>query len=285
MDPNTWLQYSATEEQIQKFNDEGYLIVEDALSPEMVAKLNKAVDKVEEKERAEQNLSPDAILSKFRTIVEDDIFLDLLDNPKTFPLLWDFLGWNIQHYISHLIVYPPEDKAGDISKGGWHQDGGRPIPDMERPHPRLSLKVSFWLSDVDTPDHGAMTIVPGSHKSDTKPEACNIAEGILPVCVKAGTAVFFDRRMWHRRGFNTSDVTRRVLFLGYSYRWLRGLDYNNMPEEVLSKCDPIRRQLLGDGVDVKGWWQPTEEDVPLLGWLREHKGEDYINSLDKCSRT
>lgn len=284
MDPKNWLQYCATKEQLQKFEDDGYLIVEDAIEPELLGQLNQAVDKVEAKERAAQGLSPDKMLSKFRTIVEDDAFLELLDNPKTFPLLWNILGWNIQHYISHLIIYPPEEKAGDIRSGGWHQDGGRPVPEMERPHPRLSLKISYWLSDVHTPENGAMTIIPGSHKSDTKPEACDTGEGILPICVKAGTAVLFDRRMWHRRGFNTSDITRRVLFLGYSYRWLRGLDYNNLPEEILSKCDPIRRQLLGDGVDVKGWWQPTEEDVPLLGWLREHKGEDYINSLDKCSR-
>ena len=82
--------------------------------------------------------------------------------------------------------------------------------------------------------------------------------------------------MWHSRGWNYSDVTRKVLFLGYSYRWLRGLDYNNMPPELLRRCDPIRRQLLGDGVNVKGWWQPTDEDVPLKQWLRKHKGDDYV---------
>jgi ectoine hydroxylase len=129
---------------------------------------------------------------------------------------------------------------------------------------------------VTTPENGAMEIVPGSHKLATKPEGCDTGEGVMPVCVKAGSAVLFDRRMWHRRGINTSDITRRVLFFGYSYRWLRGLDYNNLPEEVLSKCDPIRRQLLGDGVDVKGWWQPTEADVPLKGWLRDHRGEEYV---------
>ena len=69
--------------------------------------------------------------------------------------------------------------------------------------------------------------------------------------------------MWHSRGTNISDLTRKVLFLGYSYRWLRGLDYNVIPDEILEKCDPIRRQMLGDGVDVKGWWQPTEASK---GW-------------------
>ena len=284
MDQRDWLRYCATEEQLRHFDEEGYLVVEDALDPQLLGRLNEAVDRVWARERRSQGLGPQAVLNKFRTVVEDDAFLELLDNPKTFPLLWDILGWNIQHYISHLIIYPPEEKAGDLSGSGWHQDGGRPVPEMERPHPRLSLKISYWLSDVDTPEHGAMTIVPGSHRSDSKPEACRTGEGLLPVCVKAGTAVLFDRRMWHRRGFNTSGVTRRVLFFGYSYRWLRGLDYNLMPDEILAKCDPIRRQLLGDGVDVKGWWQPTDADVPLKGWLEANRGKDYLASLDKASR-
>ena len=279
MDAKKWLQYCATEAQLRQFNDEGYLIVKDALSLDLLARLNDAVDRVEAKERETKGLKSDALLGKFRTVVEDDTFLELLDNPKTFPLLWDILGWNIQLYISHLIVYPPEQKKREINPGGWHQDGGRPVPEMERPHPRLSLKISYWLSDVDTPEHGAMEIVPRSHKLDTKPEGCDADKGVMPVCVKAGTAVLFDRRMWHRRGINTSDVTRRVLFFGYSYRWLRGLDYNLIPENILGKCDPIRRQLLGDGIDVKGWWQPTEADVPLKSWLREHRGEDYLKAL------
>ena len=87
---------------------------------------------------------------------------------------------------------------------------------------------------------------------------------------------------WHQdggrpvRGVNTSDVTRKVIFIGYSYRWLRGLDYNNFPEEILAQCDPIRRQLMGDGVDVKGWWQPTDADVPLKTWIETHRGKEHL---------
>ena len=152
---------------------------------------------------------------------------------------------------------------------------------MERPHPRLSLKVSYWLTDVTDRDNGAMRLIPGSHKLDTRPpnrdnDPDGDPEGAIDLLVKRGTAVLFDRRMWHSRGWNFSDVTRKVLFMGYSYRWLRGLDYNLMPEEVLEKCDPIRRQLLGDGVDVKGWWQPTDADVPLKTWIAEHRGEEYL---------
>lgn len=270
-----WLRYCATQEQLDTFNDDGYLVVEDALPPQMVEQLTDVVNRIEIEERKRQNLCPNQLLVKFRTVIEDDIFLELLDWPQTFPLVWDILGWNIQLYISHLIVYPPEPEKDKVLTDGWHQDGGRPVREMERPQPRLSLKISYWLSDVDSPDNGAMQIIPGSHKQDALPLSSDSdSEKILDLCVKAGTAVLFDRRMWHRRGLNTSSTSRKVLFFGYSYRWLRGLDFNLMPQEVLKKCDPIRRQLLGDGVDIKGWWQPTEADVPLRTWIKDHRGEE-----------
>jgi len=270
-----WLRYCATQEQLDTFNDDGYLVVEDALPPQMVEQLTQVVDRIETEERKQQNLSSNQLLVKFRTVIEDDIFLELLDWPQTFPLVWDILGWNIQLYISHLIVYPAKPEKDKVLTGGWHQDGGRPVQEMERPQPRLSLKISYWLSNVDSPDNGAMQIIPGSHKRDALPLSSDSdSEKILDLCVKAGTAVLFDRRMWHRRGLNTSNTSRKVLFFGYSYRWLRGLDFNLMPEEILKKCDPIRRQLLGDGVDIKGWWQPTEADVPLRTWIKEHRGEE-----------
>ena len=277
------LQHIMTDEQRHHFEQEGYLIVEDALDREMIDRLLLASDRVDSDERRKNGLGPGELVSKFRTIVEDDVYLELLDWPRTFPLIWDILGWNVQHYISHLIYYPPEHDHENDTRGGWHQDGGRPVPEMERPQPRLSLKVGFWLSDIDAPDRGGIRIVPGSHKRDAAPERQpgSEPEGVLQLQVKAGTAVLFDRRMWHARGLNRSDVTRKVFFLGYSYRWLRGLDYNVMPEAILAKCDPIRRQLLGDGVDVKGWWQPTDEDVPLKTWLLEQKGAEYVERISE----
>ena len=280
---SSWLEYCATDEQLKAFNDMGYLVVEDAISREMVDALEEVADRVDAEERTKKGLAPHKLLSKFRTVVEDDLLLELLDNKKVFPLLWDILGWNIQLYISHLIMYPPEppDTPRVTKAAHWHQDGGRPVPEMERPHPRLSLKVSYWLTDVTDRDNGAMRLIPGSHKLDTRPPNSDNnpdgdPEGAMDLLVKRGTAVLFDRRMWHSRGWNFSDVTRKVLFMGYSYRWLRGLDYNLMPAELLEKCDPIRRQLLGDGVDVKGWWQPTDADVPLKTWIEEHRGEEYL---------
>ena len=100
MNAKKWLQHCATEAQLRQFNDEGYLIVEDALSPDLLARLNDAVDRVEARERETKGLKSDALLKKFRTIVEDDVFLELLDNPKTFPLIMGYFG--MEYTALHL---------------------------------------------------------------------------------------------------------------------------------------------------------------------------------------
>ena len=169
-----WLLHTATREQLQFFEDEGYLIVPDALSAATVARLTDASDRLyadaQQADGSGSSGSQGGTLGLFRSVSRDPAILDLVDEPSTFPLLWDILGWNIQLYISHLIVYPPEPTDSEISKqkttgNGWHIDGGRPVPEMEeRPQPRLSLKVGYFLTDTRSEHSGAMRIVPRSHK-------------------------------------------------------------------------------------------------------------------------
>ena len=115
-------------------------------------------------------------------------------------------------------------------------------------------------------------MIPGSHKNDTliRPEGGEgQPEGAVPVLAKPGTAVLFDRRTWHTASPNWSDVTRKILFYGYGYRWIRTKDDMTVAS-LWEKSDPIRRQLLGWGVNANGFYSPTDEDVPLRVWLREH---------------
>ena len=74
-----WLQYCATQEQLDTFNNDGYLIVEEALTPQIIDQLAEVINRVDYEERKKQKLSNDVILSKFCMVVEDDIFLELLD--------------------------------------------------------------------------------------------------------------------------------------------------------------------------------------------------------------
>ncbi len=274
MDPSC-LQYALTDDERRAFEETGVLVVPDALSPEQVAALTAATDQVYQR-RLEAGHEPRTALFYPNFIPEDDAFLDLVDYPKILPKVWGILGWNIYLYHGHLIVTPPSGKPMGDATFGWHQDSGRVNAEMEsHPRPRLSLKVAYFLSDCSEPGRGNFWVIPGSHLRDTlerPPDGVGQPEGAVPICVKPGTAVFFDRRTWHTASPNASDVTRKVLFYGYGYRWIRTKDDMTV-RDLWPKCDPIRRQLLGDGMNCNGHYSPTDEDVPLRGWLRDHQPE------------
>jgi len=275
MDPSC-LQYCLTEEERYRFNTQGYLIMEDALSPEQVTALTEVTDRIYERKLAE-GFDPRKALFYPNFIPDDERFLHLVDYEKVLPKVWGILGWNIYLYHAHLIVTPPSGQPKDDRTFGWHQDSGRVNVEIEcHPRPRLSLKVAYFLSDVSEPDRGNFWIIPGSHLCDAierPPDNIGQPEGAMPVCVRPGTAVFFDRRLWHTASPNWSDITRKVLFYGYGYRWIRTKD--DMTVQALwERCDPIRRQILGWGVNCNGHYTPTDEDVPLRVWLREHRPEE-----------
>jgi ectoine hydroxylase len=233
---------------------DGYLIVEDALDGKAVERLTAAVDRVWNAER------PDgSALHLLGFLGRDHAFVELVDHPKTFPLVYRVLGWNIYVYHCHLDVHPP---LHEPPRWRWHQDGGRQNLELESPRPRLSLKVAYFLTDVEAPDHGALRVIPGSHRHDTLPMDREPDEA-TPLLVRAGSAVVFDRRLWHARGDNRSVRTRKVLFYGYTYRWIRPRDDLGLDAEQLASLDPVRRQLLGAGTSAIGYWIPTEEDVPV----------------------
>ena len=117
-----WLEHQATPEQLKTFEEEGYvrrhsprsgfpsdpraghcrqLIIEDALDPAEIARYTDAIDRLAATEIAAGN-SPDfggteaVYVNCQRGVIRDPAFLDLLDHPSTFPILWDLMGWNIR---------------------------------------------------------------------------------------------------------------------------------------------------------------------------------------------
>ena len=281
------LEHLLTEEEQTHFEEQGYLYVPNALSPEKVEALTRAVDTLHHKAIGTGRAKPGNPWGWSDFLGADDALLDLVDLPTTLPKVWGILGWNIYLYHAHMHVKPPA--AADAKDGEgwleWHQDSGRLNIELEtNPRPRISLKVAYFLTDVSEPGRGNFYIRPGSHLSDMPvPEseisrdpregtATAVPEDAMPVCVEPGTAVLFDRRLWHSRSPNHSQLTRKALFYGYGYRWIRPKDEMTV-EPLYERCDAIRRQLLGAAVRNNGRYVPTEEDVPLRGWLIEQFGE------------
>jgi ectoine hydroxylase-related dioxygenase (phytanoyl-CoA dioxygenase family) len=145
---------------------------------------------------------------------------------------------------------------------------------MQEPHPRLFIKIAYWLTDLSETGRGAIRFIPGSHRLVGRPAQAEGAPdpyGAIEMTARPGDAVLFEQRMWHGVGANTSQITRKSLFYGYGYRWLRPMDYVTMPQELLARCTPIQRQLLGDAATQLGYYLPTDEDVPLRAWWKERR--------------
>lgn len=276
MDPSC-VRHRLTATERATFEQNGLLQIENALSSEHVQSLTAVVDGLHERQLAAGAAKPDAAMFYPNFVPAHQSFTDLVDYDPILPKVWGILGWNIFLYHAHLIVTPPSGRAPSHDTFGWHQDSGRVNRDMEtHPRPRLSVKVAYFLSDTREEGRGNFWVVPGSHLHDeleVPADGTGQPAGAVPVRARPGSAVFFDRRLWHAASPNWSQVTRKVLFYGYGYRWIRTKDDMTV-QDLWPQSDPIRKQLLGYGVNSNGHYSPTDDDVPLRSWLQEHSPEE-----------
>jgi ectoine hydroxylase-related dioxygenase (phytanoyl-CoA dioxygenase family) len=266
-----------TPEQAAFFDENGYLIIPDALDRPMLERVTAAVDRIFERGRREEGLNRAGAYEKRNAVVLDDAFLDLLDWPATVPLVPQVLNWDIQLDTSHIIVRPPQPPGTPetFKAIGWHRDGGIATHEIPEPLPRLRVKICYVLSDLSEPGRGNTRFIPGSHKRIGPPprsEGGVDPDGAIEILARPGDAILFENRIYHAVGPNLSDITRKTIFMGYSYRWLKALDYVVQPPELMAKVEPgsIRWQLLGGWATEMAFSLPKDEDVPLRAWYREH---------------
>lgn len=260
----------------EQFDRDGFVVLRNALSPERVAQVTAAADRLFETGVAKDGLSARNHWQMRNCVGEDTAFQELLDLPTVLPHVVDFLNWDIHLITSHLIVRPPSPTGTSrFFKGeGWHRDGGLSPVEMQEPHPRLFLKAAFFLSDQSEPGRGNTMVIPGSNRLIGKPAQDPNAPhpyGAIEVCGKPGDVFLFEQRTWHAVGPNDSDITRKTLFLGYGYRWVRAMDYQVVPEALLAAQNPIRWQLLGGVATPMGVYLPQDEDVPIRSWWKERQ--------------
>jgi ectoine hydroxylase len=246
---------------IDDFERDGYVVIPGALSPEEVERVTAALDRVYREEKG----SSGGALHLLAFCGRDETFLELVDHPSTLPLVIDLMGTNVFMYHCHCDVHPPEPESKQPWM--WHQDGGVMNRDLESvPRPRISIKFAYFLTDVSEPGRGNFAVLPGSHvmnKIDRPADDDNDIPGATPVLAKPGDAVLFDRRLWHMRSPNRSQVTRKAVFFAYTYRWVRQRDELEIRPELQHLVTPVRAQLLGAGDDMDHYWMPDLVDLPL----------------------
>lgn len=292
-----------TPQQEQDFDEKGYIILEDFLTQEEVDRLLSAIDEVKVKVRRAEGGEPNDPFTIRNALAHHEAFLDLIDHPKMLPLVVDAIGWNIQIRTTHLDYrppYPKDLKPGTVGVGdgddqkagynnlGWHPDlSGKELfegPSLDGRLPFMEIKVFYAFSDMSESNSGNLWLMPGSHLRPLqewreKQGKLDLSEAV-ELRLKPGAAVVWRTATWHCVGPNLSDKTRKIMHVGYHYRWLRPADFIQQAPELIARSSPIRQQLLGalpsedNPLGASPEFQPhsqhwitkNPDDVPLRAW-------------------
>jgi len=260
-------------EQRQSFDEDGFLVVRDALDAETVDRLVKAGDRLAESflRKPEVQDRPEYNHLDLRPgLLREEALFALVTHSSTVPLVVQLLSPNIHLHSTALIYKRPESPDAPSFRRGWHRDIRIPRDLGHQYLPRVGIKICYCLTDFHKSDCGMTLMARGSHLR-TKPLALpngQVDPSDVEVCdlrMNAGGALLFENRIFHTATPNRSNRVSKVLMYGYAYRWMKTEVYLEVPDKRhLEKADPIARQLLGGYRDV---------DTPpwaLQEWAERH---------------
>ena len=221
-----------TDEQISKYHDDGYIVVEGVLSP---AKLKELRDQT------------DAIVAGASQVTANDNLYDLEDshrpdNPRVrrikepyshFPYFWDLCrDTDVTDIVAQLIgpdirVYGGKMNIKAASYGApveWHQDWAF------YPHTNDDVLATGILLDDCDEANGPLLMIPGSHKGPVydhhadgcfcgafDPNAVGLdVSGAHKLTGPAGSMTIHHVRAVHGSALNTSNRQRRLLLTEYA---------------------------------------------------------------------
>ncbi len=255
-----------TQEQREIFDQDGVLIVRNAIDEATVERLIEAGD---HQAASFVGQSDEKYLQERRGFIQQDAFFDLVAHSPTVSLVVQLLSPNIHLQSAGIVYKQPESPGTPPAARGWHRDIGITSDLGHDNLPLVGIKVCYCLTDFHQPNSGLTMVVPGSHRS-LKPLAVFDGEigprDARDLILNSGDAFLFENRIYHSGTRNLTNRTSKVAIYGYSYRWMKpDLNLDIPDARLLEKADPITRQLLGGYRSV--------EAVPrtLLDWAAEHE--------------
>jgi ectoine hydroxylase-related dioxygenase (phytanoyl-CoA dioxygenase family) len=253
-----------TSDQVDAFDRDGWLVVEQLLDPSTVAELVAELDAIEAETAKFLRSQPDSrfVISESDAITftphlvpRSDAARRLSRSQPITDLCHDLLGPDVRLYWDQLVYKHPE-KPREFP---WHQDNGYAFVE-----PQQYLTVWLALTDATT-DNGCPWVAPGEHIHGTLTHRYVHPLGLscldeqpnaVPAPVSAGGAVVFSSLTPHRTGPNTTASTRKTYILQYApdgAEVLHGDAHAGPPTQRTVQDDPARQYpVLQRGVTVGG---------------------------------
>jgi len=247
----------SVEELIEKLDTDGYVAMPGAVSPELVSRLQVALEHAMDHAAALHQASgvggtadsddnpegADGPLggAAHHVVVHGGAFLDLLDTQPCFDTISAYLG-------SDQIVLNAFGAVSNPKSAGAYEHAKIVHRDTRSFHPSFRQLVWFFvLLDDFTIENGATWMMAGSSDRPDRPSNEEFYESAHQVTAPKGSMVLMDGRTWHAAGMNQTDEPRRLLTLAFSRPFVKPqLDYcRALGTEAVAEMSENLKQVLG----------------------------------------
>ncbi|MBZ0298514.1 MAG: phytanoyl-CoA dioxygenase family protein [Anaerolineae bacterium] len=218
----------------QQYDQQGYVIVRNAIDPDLAAETSAHVDWLLQKY---PDMRPEQLHHEL--LVDDPFMHRLVGDDRLLDIVETFIGPNIALFAAHYIAKRPYDGQEVL----WHQDGTYwPLEPME--------VTTIWLAATDsTVENGCMRVLPGTQHNRllSRAELQEVDDGknvlasgihpsqiddsdVIDIELKAGDVSIHNPQIIHGSKANTSDQWRKGLTLRYipTSTWVKRAEHANI---------------------------------------------------------
>jgi ectoine hydroxylase-related dioxygenase (phytanoyl-CoA dioxygenase family) len=230
---------------LEEIERDGYAIVEGALDADVVRTLRRDLEAAIEREAAAHG---GADYQDFGMVLvccaHARSFVDLLGDEAVMGVVDGVLGEGCIVYAYTSSSMPP---GGTNYSHRIHVDCPRLIPGY------LTNMAMVGLLDDFTAENGATWLLPGSHHTIEAPTEQDFLARARRVIAPAGSVLYFNPRLWHSGGVNTTD------------RWRHAVTINFCRPFMKQRLD-VPRIMATSGVDLGG---ASERALQKMGYYAQ----------------
>jgi ectoine hydroxylase-related dioxygenase (phytanoyl-CoA dioxygenase family) len=195
-----------TQQQIDSFRQNGYLLIPEAIPPELLQRLRSLFDQFMVTDTPREGFHyhynrERAYLSNVDKLCRrgDLCCLDLLGLPLAAEVTTALCGADAVPIQDFAVI----KHKGDENPVLWHRD-------MQYEGDACCINLGFYIDDA-AENEGALQVIPGSH---ARPDSiCTLQqEPATTVSVSAGGLLVHDMRLAHASGLLNNNALRRVIY-------------------------------------------------------------------------
>lgn len=254
---------STIEDHVQRINEQGYTIVEDAIEPDLIDALYDDLSRLEGVlgiTPAHNFFEGEHTVRIYNLLAHGRNFEQIPVHPSVLPICERVLDPGLLISSLSSIAIGPNETAQPIHA----DDQVIPIP---KPHPPTVCNTMWALSDF-TEANGATRIVPGTHTAPDSPDLLRSYPSI-PAQMTRGSVLIWHGSLWHGGGANTTDQRRIGIAMNYCAGYIRQQENQQLglPLDLVKTFEPRLQELCGFGL-YRGLIGHIDKNVPaklLLG--------------------